>query len=725
MTKLSREPLVRGREEKKWWEKPNRLLLINLREGDEAKLDAEDLVQTVKRFDATAFSINGGGIVSFYQSEIPGHRKSKGLGERDLLAEVIPVAKRNGLKVLARIDPSCGSRELAERHPDWFSRDRDGNLYAVSGHYVTCPNGEYYHTHMMQIVRELLTNYDLDGLWNNQGKFSAWDTGTCYCSNCRTLFRRDTGHSIPEAEDWNDPVWLKFNEWRYRRIAEWVRRAYETKNEVRPGAIWTAAVQVMESWDFIRPGGWDVDYWVPYQDVVTVEAQRRYTVPWWPGAQAKYLRTIAPDKPRWMTASYFYPWWRLYSAPEEENRFWIAQQFANGTSSWLHINGGYSDYFDRRGYDPTQAIFRRLSEWESYFEDATSEAQVALVYSRFTQDNLAGEEPDKKYLDHFRGYYGALLEDHIPFDVLSDKNLGLDTLRRYKTIVLPNVGCLSDESAEALKRYVAEGGGLVATFQTSMYGEMGRKRESPALEEVFGGEFLDLTRDNLKSSYAKVETPHDFLLQGIGDTDLLPNDGSIVYFAPNPDREVPLTLIPPVQAHAGSTISIPEYSAISVTTSHPIALYGDYEAGRVVYFPNQMDLLFYRYGFRDLGTLLANAVRYGLRGENNIEISAPDYVDVSYMSQQNRKLVHLINFPVGKNVNSGWRRPGQNLVPVRDVQVRLRTKQAETVKKVRTLNNQASLEFSACSDWIEVTVPELLDHEIVVFELESKEEIYA
>ena len=89
----------------KWWQRPNRVLLVNLREGDEPKIDAQRLVQDVKSFGATAFCINGGGIVAFYQTRIADHRLSSGLAGRDLLAEIIPVAHRAGLHVLARIDP--------------------------------------------------------------------------------------------------------------------------------------------------------------------------------------------------------------------------------------------------------------------------------------------------------------------------------------------------------------------------------------------------------------------------------------------------------------------------------------------------------------------------------------------------------------------------------------------------------------------------------------------
>ena len=76
-----------------WWDSPNRVLLINLREGDEPKIHADELIADLRRYDATTFCISGGVIVAFYQTKIPRHRISSGLNGRDLLAEIIPVAR--------------------------------------------------------------------------------------------------------------------------------------------------------------------------------------------------------------------------------------------------------------------------------------------------------------------------------------------------------------------------------------------------------------------------------------------------------------------------------------------------------------------------------------------------------------------------------------------------------------------------------------------------------
>ena len=49
---------------REWWQRPNRVLLINLREGDEPRIDPDRLIDEVRAFSATAFCINGGGIVA-------------------------------------------------------------------------------------------------------------------------------------------------------------------------------------------------------------------------------------------------------------------------------------------------------------------------------------------------------------------------------------------------------------------------------------------------------------------------------------------------------------------------------------------------------------------------------------------------------------------------------------------------------------------------------------
>ncbi|HTD91389.1 MAG TPA: hypothetical protein VK663_12050, partial [Burkholderiales bacterium] len=83
-------------------------------------------------------------------------------------------------------------------------------------------------------------------------------------------------------------------------------------------------------------------------------------------------------------------------------------------------------------------------------------------------------------------------------------------------------------------------------------------------------------------------------------------------------------------------------------------------------------------------------------------------------------LVHLINLPLDKPLNTGWRHPGRNLVEVREIVVRLRPPKGRQVTSVRLASTEMPLLFSGYEGACEVIVPELEDHEIVVFEFNKE-----
>jgi hypothetical protein len=87
------------------------------------------------------------------------------------------------------------------------------------------------------------------------------------------------------------------------------------------------------------------------------------------------------------------------------------------------------------------------------------------------------------------------------------------------------------------------------------------------------------------------------------------------------------------------------------------------------------------------------------------------------MVQAGRKLVHLVNFPLDKPLNTGWRHMGRNLVPVSNIAVRLSLADGERVREARLATSEQALPVQAARGQAEVVVPHLHDHEIVIFEL--------
>jgi len=88
------------------------------------------------------------------------------------------------------------------------------------------------------------------------------------------------------------------------------------------------------------------------------------------------------------------------------------------------------------------------------------------------------------------------------------------------------------------------------------------------------------------------------------------------------------------------------------------------------------------------------------------------------MTQANRRMIHLINFPVSKSVNSGWRHPGGNLIPQENIPIKIKPPANRKIKEVRLASSELKILHQKQGDWIEVLVPVLQDHEIVIFEWE-------
>ena len=74
----------------------------------------------------------------------------------------------------------------------------------------------------------------------------------------------------------------------------------------------------------------------------------------------------------------------------------------------------------------------------------------------------------------------ALIQARIPFNLVFDEQLA--DLAKYKVLVLPETECLSDAQLEAIRKFVAAGGGLVATGQAGLYDQWRRLRVAPGLK---------------------------------------------------------------------------------------------------------------------------------------------------------------------------------------------------------------------------------------------------
>jgi Beta-galactosidase len=77
----------------------------------------------------------------------------------------------------------------------------------------------------------------------------------------------------------------------------------------------------------------------------------------------------------------------------------------------------------------------------------------------------------------------ALIESKIPFDVIFDDNL--KNLSKYRVLALPDQECLDDAQMALIRKFVAGGGAVVATENTSLFTSWRERRRDFGLSDLF------------------------------------------------------------------------------------------------------------------------------------------------------------------------------------------------------------------------------------------------
>ena len=109
--------------------------------------------------------------------------------------------------------------------------------------------------------------------------------------------------------------------------------------------------------------------------------------------------------------------------------------------------------------------------------------------------------------DAANGYYQALVEARIPFSFADERQLEPEYIGRYKVLVLANIAALSDRQCAQIRDYVNRGGAIVATDETSLYDEWGKRRANFALADLFGCDFAGKVAPRVQNSYMTVRGP--------------------------------------------------------------------------------------------------------------------------------------------------------------------------------------------------------------------------
>jgi hypothetical protein len=155
--------------------------------------------------------------------------------------------------------------------------------------------------------------------------------------------------------------------------------------------------------------------------------------------------------------------------------------------------GGYTLPEEERRY------IRFFREHFDLYRDVKTVADVALLYTHATM----GFNNDRPAVS-FMLFAQTLIQAKVPFDLIFDQHLR--DLSKYRVLVLADQECLSDEQLELIRKFVRQGGGLVATEHTSLYTEWRWRRLEFGLK--------DLWRVAAAPAWRGIDSPEEVLKTG-------------------------------------------------------------------------------------------------------------------------------------------------------------------------------------------------------------------
>jgi len=297
-----------------------------------------------------------------------------------------------------------------------------------------------------------------------------------------------------------------------------------------------------------------------------------------------------------------------------------------------------------------------------------------------------------------------------------DELLDSDHVSQFRTLILPNIACLSDEQCRQITAFVRNGGGIVATLETSLYNERGERRSDFGLASLFGASFAGRVEGPMLNSYLNLQKDPSSnvhpLLAGIGDTRRIINGTHQVHVtAAGTSLPAPL-LIEPTYPDLPMEAVYPRAN----TTHDPGVFLREEGKGRVVYFPGNIDRTFWEVLAGDHALLLRNAVLWASNEPAPLQVEGKGVLDVALWSQKDSVTAHLVNLTNPMMLKG----PVREIIPISKQTVRIRLpKSSRGVSKARLLVAGKEVPFREESGAIVVEVPTIELHEVIALDLKA------
>jgi Hypothetical glycosyl hydrolase 6/Beta-galactosidase trimerisation domain len=692
-----------------WYKRPMRWAQIGFTEDDPGNYDPQFWLDYFQRLHVDAVCLNGGGAVAFYPTEIPLHYRSRWLGNMDTFGDLMKSCRALGMNVVARTDAHACHQDVYDVHPDWIAVDEHGNKRkhpSDPDYWITCALGPYNFVFMTRVHEEIMTKYMPDGIFTNRWAGS----GMCYCEHCEINFSNFSGMALPRTHDPLDPARRQYLVWHQQRLFELWRLWKGRIGRINPhaGYIANAGGGALSELDMKTVG--------ELAPTLFADRQGRAGLmpPWENGKFGKEYRATMghkaivnifsmglEDKYRWKDS--------VQTA--DEIRLWVMDGVAHGLRPWFTKFD--AKVIDARWMPVVEEIYKWHAANEQYLRNVCPLARAGLVYSQQTAAYYGGENAQAKVEDPSLGFYQAMVEARIPFEMVHDHLLDSEHISQFRTLVLPNIAALSTQQCRQIEEFVKDGGSIVATFETSLYDEWGVRRENFGLSSLLGVSYGGKVEGPMLNSYLSLEkdpATGEFpaLLNGFEDAVRIINGTNQVLVNPVGKSVHPLQVVPTYP-----DLPMEEVFPRKGVKGQLGAVMREYGQGRVVYLPGDIDRTFWETLDFDQAKLLRNAVLWATNEPAPLTVEGKGVLDISIWSQKNSVTAHLVNLTNPMMMKG----PIREIIPITSQEVCVLVPQGRKVKRVHLLVTGTDVQYTNKAGVIRLLVSSIGLHEVVAIDL--------
>lgn len=431
------------------------------------------------------------------------------------LDEIVEMFEKEGYDIVMATSTAALPAWMVKRYPEVARTDYEGRHHKFGQRHNACPNSPVYQKYAAALTEQLAKRY------GKTGKVACWHVnneygGECYCENCEKAFRvwlRKKYGTIEEVNKaWNTEFWgHTLYDWDeivlpnalsegigpdktafagisidYRRFnSDSILENFKMERDIirRYDPETPVTTNLMGTYP-----GLDYFKWAKEMDIVSWDNYPSYDTPWSQTAMCHDLMRGLKNEPfMLMEQTPSQQNWQPYNSLKKpgQMRAQSYQTMAHGADTiqffQLRRSVGACEKFHgaviAHGGTENTRVFREVAalggELERLGETVIGSMPDAKIGVIFDWDNYwaleytSGPNRDLKYVDQIHQYYSSLYRKNYSVDMIPvDADFS-----RYRVIIAPVLYMVKEGMAEALERFVAQGGILLTTFMSGIVGQ--------------------------------------------------------------------------------------------------------------------------------------------------------------------------------------------------------------------------------------------------------------